>query len=110
MSAVHHWKTQRRTAVLLIPLTLWLLFSVATLSSAGYLEVSAWISQPLTTLLLGLFILIAGHHAYLGIQVVLEDYVHEPLRNRVILLSRMGLGAAALLSLFAIYTITTGGA
>lgn len=109
MSAVHHWKTQRRTAVLLIPLTLWLLFSVASLSSEGYLVVHAWLSQPQTLVLLGLFVLIAGHHAYLGLQVVLEDYVQEPLRSRTILLSRLGLGAVTLLSLYAIYQIATGG-
>ncbi len=110
MSAVHHWKTQRRTAVLLIPLTLWLLFSVASLSSGDYIVVHSWLSQPQTLILLGLFVLISGHHAYLGVQVILEDYIQEPLRNRTILLSRLGLGVTALFSLYAIYQIATGGA
>ena len=110
MSAVHHWKTQRRTAVLLIPLTLWLLFSVASLASADYMVVHAWLRDPQTLILLGLFVAIAGHHAYLGIQVVLEDYIQEPLRSRAILGSRLSLGAVTLLSLYAIYQIATGGA
>jgi succinate dehydrogenase / fumarate reductase membrane anchor subunit len=110
MSAVSHWKNQRRSAVLLIPLTLWLLFSVASLSRAAYLEVAAWLSEPQTLLLLALFVVIAGHHAYLGVQVVLEDYVREPLRSRAILASRLALGAITLLSLYAIYHFATGGA
>lgn len=109
MSAVSHWKTQRRTAVALIPLTLWLLFSVASLSTAEYEVARAWIAQPLTAAMLFLFVAIAGHHAYLGIQVVLEDYLQEPQRGRAILFGRLLLGAATLLSIFAIYTITTGG-
>lgn len=109
MSAVNHWKVQRQTAVLLIPLTLWLLFSVASLSSASYLEVQSWISKPSTMIMLGLFVLIAGHHAFLGLQVVLEDYVQEPLRSRAILLSRIALGVTTLLSAYAIFQITTGG-
>lgn len=109
MSAVQHWKTQRRTALLLIPLTLWLLFSVASLASAEYIAVHNWLRQPQTIALLGLFVLIAGHHAYLGLQVVLEDYVQEPLRSRTTLLSRLGLGAITLLSLYAIYQIASGG-
>ena len=110
MSAVSHWKSQRLNAVVLVPLTLWLLFSVATLSGESYEVVHHWISQPLTTTLLVLFVAIAGHHAFLGVQVVLEDYVHEPLRSRAILAARAGLFIVMLLSLYAIFTIFTGGA
>ena len=107
MTATGHWKVQRLTAVLLIPLTLWLLFSVAKLSSASYPVVQAWITPPLTAIFLTLFVMIAGHHAFLGLQVILEDYTHGALRKRAILFSRMVLATATLLSLYAIFSITT---
>ncbi len=109
MSATGHWKTQRRTAVLLIPLTLWLLFSVASLSSADYLVVASWLRQPQTMALLTLFVLIGGHHAWLGLQVILEDYLSPPLRSHTMLVTRLALGGVTLLSLYSIYQIVSGG-
>ncbi len=111
MSAVKHWKSQRLSAVALIPLTLWLLFSVATLSSSEYEAVHHWLTQPMTTALLGLFVIIAGHHAFLGVQVILEDYVQNPLRRTATIAVRLGLLLTTVLSVYAIYQMaipTTG--
>ena len=75
-SGVHHWWMQRLTAVAMVPLVLWFSFSVASLAGADYASVHAWVSQPLTT---GLLVLLLGaliFHGQLGLQVVIEDYVH----------------------------------
>lgn len=106
MSAVKHWKSQRLSAVALIPLTLWLLFSVASLASSDYEVVHRWLTQPTTTALLGLFVIIAGHHAFLGVQVILEDYVQNPLRRTATIATRLGLLIITLLSVYAIYQAT----
>ena len=106
MSAVKHWKSQRLSAVALIPLTLWLLFSVASLASSDYVAVHHWLTQPTTTALLGLFIIIAGHHAFLGVQVILEDYVQNPLRHTATIAARLLLLITTALSIYAIYQIT----
>ncbi len=71
-----HWLTQRITAVALIPLTLWLLFSLLLLPDLGYLTVRAWLATPLSGFLAMLLVVVLAWHAELGTRVVVEDYVH----------------------------------
>jgi len=72
---VEHWWAQRVTAVVLVPLALWTVFSVTTLVGAGYVEVQAWLGSPVNATLLLLFLIAMFHHMHLGLQVVIEDYV-----------------------------------
>lgn len=72
-----HWWMQRVTALALVPLTPWLAFSLAGLGSMGYADAVAWVRSPLTTVLLLSTILAVAYHAKLGLQVVIEDYVHR---------------------------------
>jgi succinate dehydrogenase / fumarate reductase, membrane anchor subunit len=73
---VSHWWAQRVTAIALIPLTVWFAISLVMLSGADYATVRAWIASPLVMALLALTIVIGLHHGQLGMQVVIEDYVH----------------------------------
>ncbi|MEZ5451294.1 MAG: succinate dehydrogenase, hydrophobic membrane anchor protein [Thiothrix sp.] len=72
----HHWWMQRLTAVALIPLTFWVVFSIAALVGEDYASVAVWFTEPLTSVLLSLFVFFAAYHASLGLQVVIEDYIH----------------------------------
>ena len=72
---VGHWWAQRLTAIALIPLVVWFAISLVTLSGADYTVVRAWIGSPLVMMLLVLTIAVGLHHAQLGMQVVIEDYV-----------------------------------
>ena len=72
---VGHWWMQRLTAVALIPLSIWLAFSVAMLGSASYATVIAWLQSPVAVVLLILFIVATFYHTQLGLQVIVEDYV-----------------------------------
>lgn len=72
----HHWWGQRLTAVALLPLTIWFAVSVAGMTGASYAVAVAWVGQPLNTVLLLLLIAATFQHLQLGLQVVLEDYVH----------------------------------
>jgi len=74
---VHHWWAQRVTAVVLVPMALWTVFSVAGLVGAGYTEVQAWLASPVNAVLLLIFLMAMFHHLHLGLQVVIEDYVPE---------------------------------
>lgn len=74
---VHHWWAQRITAIALIPLVVWFAVSLVMLSGADYQVVRAWIGSPLVMVLLILTIGIGLHHGQLGVQVVIEDYVHS---------------------------------
>jgi succinate dehydrogenase / fumarate reductase membrane anchor subunit len=70
-----HWWHQRLTAVAMIPLGLWFVIAVLGVDLGSHAAVVAWLSQPLTAILLGLLVSCLVYHSWLGIQVVLEDYV-----------------------------------
>ncbi len=72
---LHHWWVQRLTALALIPLTVWFVFSVVGLAHSDFDTFRAWLSRPSNTTLMVLFFAAALHHAHLGVQVVIEDYV-----------------------------------
>jgi succinate dehydrogenase / fumarate reductase membrane anchor subunit len=74
---LHHWKAQRVTAVANLVLILWFVFSAAALAGAGYAEVRAWLASPVAASLMILLVISVFHHARLGLQVVIEDYVHH---------------------------------
>lgn len=73
--AGEHWWVQRLTAVALLPLGLWFAYALLTLPGFDYATVVAWVRRPLTSILLILFVIAAGYHSSLGVQVVIEDYV-----------------------------------
>src|SRR5215471_5801056 len=73
---LHHWWAQRLTAIALIPLVVWFAISLVMMSGADQGVVRAWIGSPVVMVLLVLTIVIGLHHGQLGMQVVIEDYVH----------------------------------
>jgi succinate dehydrogenase / fumarate reductase membrane anchor subunit len=70
-----HWWAQRITAVALIPLTLWFLFSLLTLPALDYETVHTWLSVPISGFLAVLLVSVLTYHSYLGTAVIVEDYV-----------------------------------
>jgi succinate dehydrogenase / fumarate reductase membrane anchor subunit len=72
-----HWWGQRLTALALIPLSLWFVVSVLTHLGADYVEFGAWLDDPITAVLMALTVGVTFHHANAGLQVVVEDYVHN---------------------------------
>ncbi|TAN07669.1 MAG: succinate dehydrogenase, hydrophobic membrane anchor protein [Rhodanobacteraceae bacterium] len=75
-TGVHHWWLQRVTAVALIPLSIWFLFLVGGLLHAGYPMVLAAIAQPVHAIFLIVLSACLFWHGALGLQVIIEDYVH----------------------------------
>jgi len=73
---LNHWWVQRLTAIALIPLVVWFAVSLVMLSGADYGVVRAWIGSPMVMVLLILTIGVGLNHGRLGLQVVIEDYVH----------------------------------
>jgi succinate dehydrogenase / fumarate reductase membrane anchor subunit len=74
---LHHWWAQRLTALALIPLTVWFVASVVGLAGGGYDEFAFWLASPCNATAMILFFAVTFHHAQLGMQVVLEDYVSD---------------------------------
>jgi succinate dehydrogenase / fumarate reductase, membrane anchor subunit len=98
-----HWWAQRVTAMALAPLSVWFLWFVSAQHGHDYASVSAAVGQPLTALLLIFFIVSLFHHAYLGMQVVIEDYVHpRALEITLMVLIRFGAVLATLAATIAI--------
>jgi succinate dehydrogenase / fumarate reductase membrane anchor subunit len=75
-SGTHHFIVQRVTAVALIPLSLWVIYVVLAVFHADYIQARALVHQPVNAMLLIAFVLAVFWHAQLGLQVVIEDYVH----------------------------------
>lgn len=73
---VEHWWAQRLSAVALALLGLWLVFAFLGLADLRYATVVGWLQAPLTSILMLLTLLTLGYHSHLGVQVVIEDYVH----------------------------------
>ncbi len=102
---VHHWWLQRVTAVSNLALVLWFIFSLARLPSLDYSSAALWVRQPLVAVPLCLLIVSVFWHFRLGVQVMLEDYLHGA--KRVIALIALNfytfaLGALALFSVLKI--------
>ena len=76
-SGVHHWYAQRASALLLIVLIGWLIYAMITLAGADHAAASSFIAQPTNAAFLVLLIVALFYHAMLGLQVVIEDYVHN---------------------------------
>lgn len=72
----HFW-VQRLSALALVPLVVWLCFSIAALPGMDYLSMREWLSQPTTSILMILFIGVSFFHARLGLQEVAIDYISD---------------------------------
>lgn len=106
---VHHFWVQRVSAVALVPLSLWFVFSVAQLSAASYGAAKQWVAAPSVAVMLVLFIATVFYHSMLGIQVVVEDYVAGEGRKLVTLLVlKFAHAIAAAAGIFAVLKIALG--
>jgi succinate dehydrogenase / fumarate reductase membrane anchor subunit len=105
----HFWR-QRATAVANVPLTLFFVGLLIALNGAGFAETRAVLSNPFVALVLLLFVVSALYHMRLGMQVIIEDYIHGKLLNVTLLMLNVFfsliVGAA---SLFALLRIAFGG-
>src|SRR5579859_7603874 len=105
-SGTGHFWHERLTAVALIPLSLW--FAYAMLGLAGTNEVTAlqFLAHPWNAMLMGAFVCFSLWHAYLGLQVVVDDYIHTAgAKIFLLILIRLSIIAAGVTSLFAIVRI-----
>jgi succinate dehydrogenase / fumarate reductase, membrane anchor subunit len=76
-SGVHHWLVQRVSAGMLVLLLPWLTYSLLQLAGASHAEAQAFVAEPWNASLLLLSLLLLLYHGMLGLQVVIEDYVHH---------------------------------
>ena len=100
---VGHWWVQRVTAVALLPLTAWFAISLLGKQLQSYDALRGWFGQPWVAVLASLLVITVAWHSRLGVQVVIEDYVHgKGGKTALLLLSTFIHFAAAAAGLFAI--------
>ncbi|MDX2101291.1 MAG: succinate dehydrogenase, hydrophobic membrane anchor protein [Alphaproteobacteria bacterium] len=88
---VSHWWVQRMTALALIPLALWFVAGIISVAGADYAAMRAWVGHPVTATLLVALMVAVFWHAKLGLQVVLEDYLHHEGQRMVAIVVMQGL-------------------
>ena len=111
-AGTHHWLNQRVTAVGNLILVIWLVVSALRLPGLDHEMVVNWLAQPLVAVPMILMLINVFYHLRLGLQVVIEDYVHDDALKfgAILLLNFYAIGAAAL-GIFAVAMIAfTGGA
>ena len=101
----HFWR-QRITAVALVPLTLWFVWAVVLYTGAPYPEVIAFLSNPISAVAMLLFVIAGLVHMTLGLQVVIEDYIHRESSKIALLLltyfAAFAVGAACVVAVLRI--------
>ncbi len=106
---VGHWTAQRLTAIALVPLTFWFVYSSFGLIGADYDAFVLWLGVHGNALLLVLFIPTLFYHAMLGVQVVIEDYVHhEGIKGTAVIAVKLIAVVCAASSLLSVLRITAG--
>lgn len=76
-NGTHHWWMQKLTAVALIPLSIWFVASIVQMTQADYEIVINWMNSPMVAVLMLLFVITGIYHLKLGLQVIIEDYIHD---------------------------------
>ncbi|HYZ21477.1 MAG TPA: succinate dehydrogenase, hydrophobic membrane anchor protein [Rhodopila sp.] len=75
----HEWWVQKLLSLALVPLTVWFVIAAIQLTGASYQQMVAWMHSPWRITLMCLLVAITFYHLTLGLQAVLEDYVHHEL-------------------------------
>jgi succinate dehydrogenase / fumarate reductase membrane anchor subunit len=103
-----HWWAQRLTAIGMVPLSLWFIFSVMGMAHGNYEIVTAWIAEPSHAIGMVLLVLTVVYHSSLGTQVVIEDYVHGARGVVVLIIVRFAHVVLAVAGVYAIVVISVG--
>lgn len=103
-----HWWAQRLTAIGLVPLTLWFAIELLTLPHGNYEMVSAWIAQPLHSILVVLLVISLIYHSSLGLQVVIEDYIQGAAKVTVLVAMQLFNILLAVAGVYAVLVISMG--
>jgi succinate dehydrogenase membrane anchor subunit len=101
----HFWR-QRITATALVPLGLWFAFAILGLAGTNEVAVLSFLAEPWNALLMAAFAVILLYHLSLGLQVIVDDYIHSPgMKIVLLLLIRFGVIATMSTCLFALIRI-----
>lgn len=98
---VEHWWLERVSALALVPLTVWFLASLIAHENSTYAPAIAWLRTPTVSILMILLLLALFYHTALGLQVVIEDYIHSKLKLVIVVATHLGCFALAVAGIWA---------
>jgi len=105
-----HWWHQRLSSLLLIPLTVWLVLAIFHLVRADHATASAFIANPIHAAFALVLVVTVFYHTKLGLQVIVEDYVHLPwLEVSLQLLIKLFALTGSMVGVIAIFKVAFGG-
>ena len=96
---IKHWRRQRITSVLLIPLTMWFLIFMSMNFGKEYVEVKSSLELPFNIIMMSLFLIVTFFHLQQGLQVIIEDYLHK---RTLILFNKCCCGFLMMMGLFSL--------
>jgi len=105
----HHWWAQRVSAIVLVPLVLWLVLALAGGSATDLIALTIWLGTPVNTVLMILLLIFVFHHTALGLWVIVEDYMHSRARFAAIALIQLACAAGGSAGIVATLMIAMGG-
>lgn len=103
------WWAERVSAIALVPLTLWFVTSIIVHTGYDYADLISWLRTPFATILMILLLIAVFHHIALGLQVVIEDYVHSGAKFAAVIAVRLGCFALAAAGIVATLSIALSG-
>ncbi len=107
---VGHFIGQRVSAVALVGLTLWATFSALTIASHGFEGARAWLASPANAALLCLLFIVGFYHAYLGMRVIIEDYIARKVSRVALMIVNLFVAAGGtLLAVICLLKVALGG-
>ncbi len=107
---INHWWAERMTAIALVPLTLWFIASAVFMVGADHVTFTGWVGAHGNPVLLILLTIALYHHGQLGLQAVIEDYIHnEAINVTSLVLVKLGAFFCAVYTIFSIVRLTFGG-
>ncbi len=104
-----HWIRQRATALVMVPLMIWLFYWLPQMAVMSHQDFTSWMQTPFNAILMAFFVLAALWHAALGMQVIIEDYIHCRVSKPFLILAvYAGCAFLALSGLFSLITLKIG--
>ena len=103
------WWSERVSAVALVPLTVWFAAEIIVHSGSDHPTFIAWLRTPLAATLMILLLIALFHHTALGLQVVIEDYVHSGAKFAAVIAVRLGCFALATAGVMATLCVAFSG-
>jgi len=107
---VGHFIAQRTSAVALVVLTLWGVWSILTVAASGYEGARSWLGSPINAALLCLLVVTGFFHAHLGMRVIIEDYIARKFTRAALLILNVFVAAGGtLLAVISLLKVALGG-